>query len=243
MGSRETQASSGTTKADPVIDIVIPVLARPQNAEKVVNSIVGATSVEFTLTFVCSKGDEAEIDAVEATGEEFSIVPWPAGPGDGAMKWNSGYRYGSHPYVFLGADDLEFEPGWDEQALIVAERSNAGVIGTNDDANPLVKRGLHSTHSLVSRRYIDEVGGTFHDGPRIVYHEGYHHQWVDTELVAAAKQRGEWAFAHRSVVRHLHPYFNKATRMDSTYAKALGDAAHDSALFRARQKSAIVTRR
>jgi glycosyltransferase involved in cell wall biosynthesis len=224
-----------------VIDIVIPVLNRPQNAEKVVNSIIGATSVEFTITFVCTKGDEAEIEAVEATGEQFAIVPWPAGPGDGAMKWNSGYRYGEMPYVFLGADDLEFEPGWDKAVLEVAEKSVAGVTGTNDDANPLVKRGLHSTHSLVSRRYIDEVGGTWHDGPGVVYSEEYAHQWVDTELCEAAKQRGEWAFAHRSVVRHLHPIFNKATPYDDTYRKALGDARADKALFIERQRRAIVT--
>lgn len=224
-----------------MIDIVIPVLSRPQNAEKVVNSIVGATSVEFTITFVCTKGDEAEIEAVEATGEQFVVVPWPAGHGDGAMKWNSGYRYGEYPYVFLGADDLEFTPGWDERVLEVAEKSHAGVTGTNDDANPYVKRGLHSTHSLVSRLYIDSVGGTWHNGPGIVYCEEYEHQWVDTELVAAAKQRGEWAFAHRSVVRHLHPIFNKATPYDDTYRKALSGAKHDSALFRERQRRAIVT--
>jgi glycosyltransferase involved in cell wall biosynthesis len=222
------------------VDIVIPVLNRPQNAEKVVSSIRAATSTPFTITFVCTKGDEAEIDAVDATGESYVIVPWPAGPGDGAMKWNSGYRQGKFPYVFLAADDLEFQPDWDLRVLEVAEKSNAGVIGTNDDANPLVKRGLHSTHSLVARRYIDSVGGTWHDGPGVVYCEQYAHQWVDTELVAAAKERGEWAFAHRSVVRHLHPIFNKATPYDETYRKALGDAREDSALFKERQRLASV---
>lgn len=221
---------------------MIPVLNRPRNAEKVVQTIISSTSLPFTITFVCTKGDEAELDAVEATGEQMIIVPWPAGPGDGAKKWNCGYRHGEHPYVFLAADDLEFTPGWDEAAITTAEKSHAGVTGTNDDANPLVKRGLHSTHSLVSRRYIDEVGGTWHDGPGVVYCEEYAHQWVDTELVAAAKQRGEWAFARRALVRHLHPIYHRSTPMDATYQKALGDAQADSALFRERQRRAIVTR-
>lgn len=221
-----------------MIDIVIPVLNRPLNAEKVATSISEATLCDHTIFFVCSPNDQAEVEAVQATGFDYVIVPWQPGPGDGAMKWNCGYRWGDYDYVFLAADDLEFEYGWDERALEVAAKSHAGVIGTNDDANPLVKRGLHSTHSLVSRRYIDEVGGTWHDGPGKVYCEQYEHQWVDTELVAAAKNRGEWAFAHRSIVRHLHPLFphrgRERTPMDSTYEKALGGASHDSALFKSR---------
>ncbi len=230
-----------------MIDIIIPVLNRPQNAEKVVDSILLHSTELPCITFVCSPGDSEEIAAVSLTEQDYIITDWAAGPGDGAKKWNLGYRHTMAPFVFLAADDLEFERGWDERVLEIAQKTNAGVIGTNDDANPLVKRGLHSTHSLVSRRYIDEVGGTWHDGPGVVYHEGYAHQWVDTELVAAAKQRGEWAFAHRSVVRHLHPLYPKRgsarTPMDDTYRKAMGDAHEDAALFRARQKSAIVTHR
>lgn len=223
-----------------MIDIVVPVLARPQNAEKVARSISEATVHDHTIMFICSPGDDDEIAAVQATGFDYIIVPWQPGPGDGAMKWNCGYRWGEHPHVFLAADDLEFEYGWDEHALALAAKTNAGVIGTNDDANPLVKRGLHSTHSLVSRRYIDEIGGTWHDGPGIVYCEEYKHQWVDTELCAAAKQRAEWAFSRRSVVRHLHPIYNRQTKMDDTYRRALEGAKGDQALFRERQKRAIL---
>ncbi len=140
--------------------------------------------------------------------------------------------------MLLAADDLDFEPGWDLNALALAERTHAGVVGTNDDANPLVKRGKHATHPLVSRDYIDTVGGTWHDGPGVVYHEGYGHQYVDTELCMAAMQRGEWAFCHTSVVRHLHPFYPHRgigrTPMDDTYKKALGDASADNAIYRSR---------
>ncbi len=231
-----------------MIDVVIPVLNRPQNAAVVVESIVTATVCEHTITFVCSPHDDAEEEAVKATGFDYIRVPWEPGPGDGAKKWNCGFRNTSSPYILLAADDLEFEYGWDQHALQIAETSHAGVIGTNDDANPLVKRGLHSTHSLVSRSYIDLVGGTWHDGPGVVYHEGYEHQYVDTELVQAAKQRGQWAFSRRSIVRHLHPLYPQRgrprTQMDDTYRKALGGAHEDATLYRTRlkQAAAIVTR-
>lgn len=221
------------------IAIIIPVLNRPHRAAAVSSSIFANSEVEIELFFVCSPGDSSEIDACRATGEEVIVVPWEAGGGDFAKKQNLAYTYTTAAYVLLGADDLDFEPGWDVRALNVAQRSHAGVIGTNDDANPLVKRGRHATHPLVSRDYIDTVGGTWHDGPGIIYHEGYAHQYVDTELVGAAMARGEWAFAPTSIVRHLHPMYPHRgigrTPMDDTYRKALGDAHDDKMIFVERQ--------
>lgn len=217
-------------------------LNRPHRAAAVASSIFANTEVEVEVFFVCSPGDDAEIAACLATGEEVIVVPWAAGPGDFARKHNLAYQHARHPYILLGADDLEFEPGWDTTAIAVAERSGCGVIGTQDDANPLVKRGRHSTHPIVTRRYIDEVGGTWHDGPGIIYHEGYSHQFVDTELHAAAVQRNEWVFAHGSVVRHLHPMYPQQgaarTPMDDTYRKALADGTADGLLYKERQAQA-----
>jgi glycosyltransferase involved in cell wall biosynthesis len=225
-----------------MISIVIPVLNRPHRAAEVASSIFANSEVEVEVFFVCSPGDDAEIEACRATGEDVIVVPWPCGPGDFAKKHNLAYKHTTAPYVFLGADDLEFELGWDTRALDLAERTGAGVIGTQDDANPLVKRGRHSTHSIVSRRYIDEVGGTWHDGPGIIYHEGYSHQWVDTELCQAAMARNKWAFAHTAVVRHLHPMYpakgQQRTPMDDTYKKALEDGRPDGELFKQRQAAA-----
>lgn len=165
------------------------------------------------------------------TGEDFIIVDWEPGPGDFACKHNLAFQHTQAPYVLLGADDLEFRPGWDERVIAVAASSRAGVIGTDDDANPLVKRGRHATHAVVSRDYIDTWGGTFLDGPGVVYHEGYQHQYVDTELVEAARQRGEWVFAHGAVVAHHHPIYDRSVPMDATYQKALADAHADKALY------------
>jgi hypothetical protein len=226
----------------PEIAIQIPVLNRPQRAAEVCASIFENTQVEVEVYFICSPGDTAEIAACLATHEEVIVVSWEPGDGDFARKHNLAFQATTSPYLLLGADDLEFEPGWDERVLAEAARTGAGVIGTNDDANPLVKRGRHATHPVVSRAYIDEIGGTWHDGPGIVYHEGYAHQWVDTELVHAAMGRGEWAFATGSVVRHLHPMYPQRgrarTQMDDTYRKALERGREDGVLFHERQAEA-----
>lgn len=225
-----------------MIDVIVPVLNRPQNAQPLVDSIQKATTVPFTITFMCSPGDLEEQAACIHTTANVRTVDWEPGPGDASRKWNLGYTMGHHPFVLIAADDLEFEPGWDVAVLKQADRSGAGVIGTNDQANPLVIRGKHSTHPVVRRTYIDTVGGTWHDGPGTVFHLGYSHQFVETELVNAAMQRKEWAFAMTSIVRHMHPIYphrgRNKTPMDDTYKIAMADGRADALLYKEREKAA-----
>ncbi len=217
-----------------MISILCPVLARPQNARPLVDSIRSNTTVPHEIIFLCTEGDLEQIKACDECEVPVWFIGEPAGKGNYAKKINAGFSRTSMPFVFTAADDVTFTPGWDTAILAEAERTGAGMVGSQDEANPLVKRGKHSTHSLFRRSYIDEVGGTFFDGPGIVYHEKYAHQWIDTEAVKAAMDRGEWAFARRSVVRHHHPFYDKTVRIDPTYKKALGDASHDSMLYRER---------
>lgn len=214
-----------------MIDILVPMWGRGEKAQAIVDNIHAATEVEHAILFICTHNDVEE--QCRATGESTIVTLWPCGPADYSKKINWGLRQTSYPFIFTGASDLEFIRGWDVEALKAAEKG-AGVIGTNDAANPLVKRGKHSTHSLILRDHAMSVGCTFHDGPGFIYSETYKHQWVDTELVRCAIDTGQWAFARRSVVRHLHPFYHKQTPMDDTYTKALGDASHDSRLFKER---------
>lgn len=224
-----------------MIAILVPVLARPQNAQLLVDSITAATSVDHLVLFLCTPGDEEEIRAAMLTSADVHVVDWESGPGDWARKINEGYRLTDEPFLLLGADDLYFHEGWDTAVLEVAESSGAGVTGTNDLGNATVMRGLHSTHPFVRRSYADEQGTI--DEPGQVLHEGYCHQWVDTELVETAKMRHEWAFAKNSHVEHMHPFWpikgqpgmRKGT-MDATYEKALSTSKEDYAHFNERKR-------
>lgn len=217
-----------------MIDILVPVLGRPQRAQPLVDNIEATTTVEHRIVFLCSHRDESgQIEACDATGNLCFIVDGPD-PGDYARKINFGVGTSANPFLFAAADDLEFTAGWDHAILAEAERTGAGMVGCDDDANPMVKKGRHSTHSLFRRDYIDRVGGTFFDGPGIVYHEGYDHQCVDNEAVKAAQDRGEWAFARRAVVRHHHPLYSRTVRMDATYERGLRRGREDIALYQDR---------
>lgn len=221
------------------IAVIVPVLNRPQNAAPLVESLK-ASGADALLVFVCSTGDADEIDACVSQAVRsdvavlFEIVEWELGPGDYAKKINHAYQWTEEPLVLLAADDLVFHPGWLEAVEKIVDEFDVGVIGTNDRANPLVKQGLHSTHPVVRRCYIDTYGGVVGE-PGVVYHEGYDHQWVDCELVQTAQARGCYAHAHDAIVEHRHPLFSHDVKSDDTYCKGQAKGREDHALFQSRR--------
>lgn len=214
------------------IVVAIPVLARPRNAAAVARSLADAGGSTRPL-FICSPGDDAEIEACRATGAEVVVTDFPAGPGNFAMKTNLAARLTDEPWVFAGADDLRFHPGWAEEMIRVGEQAGAGMVGSDDLGNGMVRAGRHSTHSLFRRDYITECGTV--DQPGLVYHEGYDHQQVDTEAYETAVARGCFVFARRARVEHLHPFWGKGD-LDATYEKGLAASAADRALFHQRRR-------
>lgn len=233
-----------TRGESPAVLVVVPVLRRPRRAAPLAASLAASVEqVELGLLFVCSPEDDEQIEACDALRRPenapeglvsigYAVIDWQVGPGDWARKINFAYRLSLEPWVFTGADDLCFHPGWADRALEIAEQTGAGVIGTNDLGNPRVTSGKHSTHSLVARAYADERGTV--DGPGAVVSEVYAHNFVDDELVATARARGAYAFAADSRVEHLHPNWRKS-RTDDVYA--IGEATfHEDRIRFARRR-------
>lgn len=211
-----------------MIDVLVPVLGRPRNVRPLLDAFE-STSAAYAITFLCSPGDEEQIAACTETGMETIIVTEASGSHQYPIKMNVGFHSTERPWLLLAADDLDPHPGWDTEALRVAEETGAGVVGTNDLANGYVKAGIFSTHSLVRRSYIEEWGGSL-DGPGVLIHEGYDHNFSDRELCGLAQARGEWAFAERSHIQHRHPLWHTAP-WDKTYKKGLATFHDDQRLF------------
>jgi glycosyltransferase involved in cell wall biosynthesis len=213
-----------------MISILIPVLGRPESAAPVSTSIHEHTVVEHEIVFLVSRGDHKQLSACKATGERVILVEWEAGAGDYARKMNRGYQQTDSEFMLLAADDLRFHSGWDKEVLHVAQVTQAAVIGTNDMGNPeVVRKQLFSTHPLVRRSYIDEQGGSA-DGPGVLCHEGYDHNFVDRELWDVAESRQLTAFAADAKVEHLHPHWGKG-KLDRTYKKGLAEFHDDQRLY------------
>lgn len=208
------------------IDILVPVLGRPDNAQPLVDSITANTKLPHTIVFLPSWDDDEERAACLATGA--TVVP--VGDDGYAAKINEGVRRSSADYVFLGADDLRFHPKWDKNAVAVHRSTGKPVVGTNDLGNPAVIAGRHATHSLVHRSYRGTI-----DEPELLVHEGYSHNWVDTEFCETAMHRDAFAFAFDSIVEHLHPFWGKSPD-DVIYERGREGYHHDRRHFQRRRK-------
>jgi hypothetical protein len=211
--------------------VLIPSYGRPDSVKRVVADLDAAKKgVEFNAYVIAEADDE---DTHRACGEASAwlIVNDRARSYAGAV--NTAFAATSEPFLFLAADDLHFTDGWLDRLIEVASTNETlHVFGTNDLGNPDVLAGTHATHYLLRRRYIEAVGGS--DEPGVVLHEGYRHNYTDTELVESAKARGVFAPVLDSVVEHLHPCWGKAS-WDETYQKMLAGNDADAQLFAERR--------
>lgn len=214
------------------IDILVPVLGRPQNAQPLVDSIDRATLVPHVTIFIATRGDDEQIEACKATGCVTLLVD--PGRSEYARKINlaAASEFATGEFLLTGADDLRFHRDWDRAAIDRFHETGKPVVGTNDLGNATVMKGLHSTHTIVHRSYLEL--GTI-DDPTKLLHEGYDHNWVDNEFIATASHRDMWTFAAHSRVEHLHPFWKKSAD-DAVYERGRASYHRDARLFRKRQK-------
>ena len=209
------------------VAVLIPTFHRAHRVADVTANVLDSTE-HANVYFICERDDKETISQVVRTVGANLIVNRCHRNYAGAI--NTGVLETDEPYVFAGADDLNFHEGWFETA-VVNMRGSIGVVGTNDLGNPAVMSGAHSTHSLVSREYA--MNGVV-DGQGIMLHEGYNHNWCDTEFIETAISRKAFAHCLASVVEHMHFAWGKA-QMDETYRKGMSKESVDANLFRERE--------
>lgn len=234
LGETDFWQSFVAPPATEEVDVLVPVLSRPQNVRPLMESLRASTALA-TATFICEEDDEEEIAEVLKYGGKVITSP---GVHTFAQKVNFAYDMTDKPWMLLVGDDVRFRPGWLDHALDVARRYEADVIATNDLANPRVVRGEHATHPLIRRSYVAELGASW-DGPGVVAHEGYHHWYCDDEWTAVAKDRGVFQAALGSHVEHMHPIFGKGED-DDIYRKGQARSEEDGRLFRRRFRANAV---
>lgn len=213
------------------VDVIVPVLHRPQNVQRFMESLNASTGLA-TAWFVCEEDDEEEIAEALKYGAQVITAPEVH---TFAEKVNLAYDNTDAPWLLLVGDDIRFRGNWFNHAIDIHNRYGANVIATNDMCNPRVTRGEHATHPLIKRSYIAEVGASW-DGPGVVCHEGYSHWYVDDEITQAAIARGTFQAALGSQVEHMHPMIGKAED-DDVYRLGVKNAEQDGKLFARRLRA------
>jgi hypothetical protein len=217
--------------ADQEIDVIVPVMGRPQHAAPFMRSLRATTGLAH-VTVVANLDDPETISAWSDLGAELLITDDDRTTF--AQKANDGYDATSRAWILLVGSDVVFKPGWWDHALNVATTTGVNVVATNDLLNNDVRDGRLATHPVIRRSYIDEHGASW-DGPGVLAHEGYSHWYVDAEWSTVALQRGTMAPALGSHVEHLHPLNGKAPN-DAVYELGQKFQKNDKALFEARAK-------
>jgi len=227
---REQQVPEATEE----VAIIVPVAQR-DNAAAFLDSLAASlTPAQHDRVGVYVMADDSDISSwawgyPSALNVRIDEHHYLREMGSFAEKVNRGFEITREPWLFLVGDDVRFHKGWLDQAMQTRRSTRKHVIGTNDLGNPTVMSGVHATHMLISREYV-EIEGASWDGPGVVCHEGYRHWFVDNEIVEAAKLRDEWAPCLASHVEHFHPYYGKGER-DAVYAIGEAAAETDRALW------------
>lgn len=211
-----------------MIAILVPSYKRANRLYQIYENLIQTTVSSFELYFIVEVDDTPSLDAITAHGFNH-FVNERSKSYSGAI--NHAYKNVSERYLFAGADDLRFHQGWDRYLIELVK--NFAVVASNDLFFPEAN-GLSSTHYLVSRDYIDSVGGVVDQGPGSFLNEEYRHNYCDTEFVGTAKSRGVFSHCPKSVVEHMH-WGNGKAEMDETYQRNHSTLSLDRATFTSRE--------
>jgi glycosyltransferase involved in cell wall biosynthesis len=238
--SREVVGSNPTAAhmQRPTISIVVPTLGRASKLPDLVLNIGENTKMhKWEIVFVLDYDDKASRDvALDLRGdlgnERIAIV---CGDGTFPQKTNLGAVASMGEFVLPGADDIWPHEMWLDEILYFFDVSDdIQVVGAND-LSP--KSGPeHSTMPVLRRSYIASPGASWGE-TGTVFHEGYHHNFVETEVCDLAISRGVWVYNESAVIEHLHPNWGKRAQ-DSTDERGwLRNFHQDEKLFEQRSRN------
>jgi hypothetical protein len=212
-----------------LVDILVPVLWRAHTAGPFMASL--AATGELDRVQVSVVACYADVGALRSwSSHNVQLIKVSDDRPTFAQKINDAYRRTEAPWILLVGDDVEFRHGWLDALLTTARETGARVVGTNDGG--MQARSEMSPHPMIERAYVDVLGASL-DGPKIVCHEGYRHNYVDREILLVAQRRGVYAFSTRSLVRHLH-HGQGVSPVDSTYEVGTRHLMTDKALWKER---------
>lgn len=206
--------------------ILIPTLGRAHRIPEIVEN-VGDTAPNARVHFIAEETDEETVEALK--GMRATIGDF----GTYGKAINAGYKDCPERWLMTSDDDCIYHKDW----LKLARQKMKGairIVGTNDLHNPYVLDEEHSTHSLVDRRYLDDIGAVIDQGPGSFMFE-YDHNYTDAELIETAKARGVFAPCLESIVEHVHPEFG-GREPDDTWRKTRRAVSEDHAIFCQRRK-------
>jgi glycosyltransferase involved in cell wall biosynthesis len=223
-----------------VIDILIPSLGRAEKLIPLLDNINETTPEPHSVVFVLDEGDQESQEVVMGYGKPGTWAYIVLQDGTLPVKTNAGYHFGEGEFVLATGDDVVFHPGWLEAALAVFEDPTVCLVG-GDDLSPATADRTHATMPILRRSYCEDPGAAFGERNSI-FHEGYTHNFVETETCHLAQHRGVWGWAEDCVIEHCHPAWGKRDEDDTDRKGNQQGWEQDEALFHQRQRQWLRSR-
>lgn len=139
--------------------------------------------------------------------------------------WNKAASVATGDVLIQIADDFEPPPNWDAMILQALEADKYPLSGHLFNEKVLrVSDGCRTdgllTMAIVTRRWYEKHG---------LFHVEYRNVYSDTDLTATATKENAIIAAPNIVIKHHHPFFNKAVPMDATYERGNDPAEYERA--------------
>lgn len=213
------------------IDVIVPTLGRPDALRPLLQSIATTTRPgTANVVFVVDHDDpdtHAELQAAWLQGWRFAKC---FADGTYPAKVNAGVAATINPFILPAADDVVFHSGWLEHAMTAFTFTDGiAVVGTND-LTPATADGQHATMPIVRRLYVDIDGAALGE-PGALFHEGYHHNFCETELCQLAQCRSTYISCPASIIEHRHHSWGTREPDDTDRKGNLQNREADEALF------------
>lgn len=223
-------ASAHSRPGNGRIGILVPTLGRPEKIGPLASNIADTTPQDrYRLIFVLDHADQDSRQAVHEAEFCRSILC----DGRYPVKTNAGFRASNDEFVLPTADDVWFRAGWLEAVVAEFADLSVHVVGT-DDTTPSTADRTMATMPVLRSSYVNDPGAAWGE-TGTVFHEGYHHNFVEAETCALATSRGCFGWAEDAVIEHHHPDWG-TREMDETDRR--GNRQNwqaDRALFEARR--------
>lgn len=139
--------------------------------------------------------------------------------------WNKAASVATGDVLIQIADDFEPPPNWDTMILKALEADKHPLSGHLFDEKVLrvsdeCRTDGLLTMAIVTRRWYEKHG---------LFHVEYRNVYSDTDLTATATKENAIIAAPNIVIKHHHPFFNKAVPMDATYERGNDPAEYERA--------------
>jgi glycosyltransferase involved in cell wall biosynthesis len=159
--------------------------------------------------------DQDDVESLAKLRRFRHVVSSPSTYSVGA--WNTAAENSTGDILIQIADDFEPPLNWDRLIVDALGDLNKPSVLRVSDGNR--SDGL-LTIAIVTRAWFAKNG---------LFHVEYRNVYSDTDLTATATKQNAIIESPQIVVKHQHPFFNKAVQMDATYERGNNPAEYERA--------------